>query len=97
MQPWVRQASTYGGVYAGGLVAGALLLGLVPGIPPRGPVFVVSILGAIVAFLAMWGADEPTMDDLPNNHDEMLPVPWRMLLFGGGTMVLSWAVMLIPY
>lgn len=97
MEPWIRQAGTYAVVYAGALVAGAILVGLVPGIPTRGPVFAVSIFGAIVAFLAIWGSEEPTLDDLPRASDEVLPVPWRMLLFGGGTMVLSWAVMLLPY
>lgn len=83
--------------YAGGLVLAALAVGVIPGVPPRGPVFAVSILGAGVAFLAIWGAEEPTVDDLPETHEDALPVPWRMLLFGGGVMLLSWAVMIVPF
>ncbi|MFB6103680.1 MAG: hypothetical protein ABEJ57_01155 [Halobacteriaceae archaeon] len=97
MRPWVRQAGTYAIGYAGVLVLAALAVGVIPGIPLRGPVFAVSILGAIVAFLAIWGAEEPTVEDLPETQEEGLPVPWRMLLFGGGVMVLSWTVMLVPF
>lgn len=96
MRPWLRQAGTYAVLYAGALVAGAVAVGLIPGIPVRGPVFAISIFGAIVAFLALWG-EEPAVEDLPSTPEEVLPVPWRMLLFGGGTLVLSWAVMLLPY
>lgn len=97
MRPWVRQATRYAGLYAGGLVAAAVLLGFVPGIPFRGPVFVLSIFGAVIAFLAMWGAEEPSVKDLPTDHTESLPVPWRMLLFGGGILVMTWTIMLLPY
>lgn len=97
MRPWLREALRYAGLYAGTLVAAAVLLGLVPGIPFRGPAFALSIFGALVALLAMWGADEPTVDDLPTRPDESLPVPWRMLLFGGGILLMTWTILFAPY
>lgn len=97
MRPWLPDAATYGLLYAGIVALAAFVAGFVPGIPTRAPLFAVSMVGAVLAFLSMWGGDAPTLSSLPSGRTEVLPVPWRMFLLGVGLFVLSWLVMALPY
>lgn len=95
MRPWVGDAGRYALLYAGGAVVGAVLLGLLPGVPLYAPTFVVSMAGAVLAFLSMWGDNAPTFESLPSGRTEALPVPWRMFLLGAGLFSLAWVAMLL--
>ncbi|MFB6111701.1 MAG: hypothetical protein ABEJ35_04100 [Halobacteriaceae archaeon] len=96
MRAWLPKAATYAVGYAGGIAVLAFLVGLVPGVPAQGPLFGVSIIGAFLAFLSMWGDQVPTLATLPRTRGEALPVPWRMFLLGIGLFAFTWLVMLLP-
>jgi hypothetical protein len=96
MRPWLSSALTYGLLAPLAVAILALLLGLLPGVPTRAPLFVVSIVGAVLAFLSMWGDNAPTLASLPSGRMESLPVPWRMFLLGIGLFVISWLGMSLP-
>lgn len=93
MQPWVPEAARYGLLYTGVVALFAFVLGFIPGVPSQAPLFTVSIVGAIIAFLSMWGGEGPTVSSLPSGRAERLPVPWRMFLLGVGLFVFSWVGM----
>lgn len=93
MRPWLPEAARYGLLYTGIVALLALVLGFIPGVPTQAPLFTVSILGAIIAFLSMWGDEGPTVSSLPSGRAERLPVPWRMFLLGVGLFVFSWVGM----
>lgn len=97
MRPWLPQATRYGLLYPASVALIALLLGLLPAVPERGPLFFVSMVGAFVAFLSMWGDQAPTAGALPDDPAERLPVAWRMFLVGMGLLVFAWIGMLLPY
>lgn len=97
MRPWLPQVARYGLLYPLAIALLALVLGLLPMIPERAPLFFVSMVGAFVAFLSMWGDEAPTADALPDEPSERLSVPWRMFLIGIGLLVFAWIGMLLPY
>lgn len=96
MRQWHVDAGRWTILYGGGPALVALLLGYIPGIPIRAPLFVTSLVGAFLAFFSMWGDNAPTLSSLPSGRQEMLPVPWRMFLLGLGLFVLSWIGMALP-
>jgi hypothetical protein len=97
MRPWLPQAARYGLLYPAAIALIALFLGFLPAIPERAPLFFVSMVGAFVAFLSMWGEEAPTVAALPQDPMEPLTTPWKMFLGGLGLLMFAWIGMLLPY
>lgn len=97
MRQWHTDAGRWALLYAGGVAVGALLVGLIPGVPDRAPLFITSLSGAFLAFISMWGDNAPTLSSLPSGKHEALPIPWRLFLLGVGLFALSWIVMSLPW
>ncbi|MFB6254047.1 MAG: hypothetical protein ABEI06_05510 [Halobacteriaceae archaeon] len=94
MEYYTREFAQYFG-YAAILVAAMIIMGLIPGIPPDVPVFLISILGAGLVFLSLQQGSDPKLEDLPSGPTEDLPRNWRMFIFGSSTFACSWAFLLL--